>query len=66
MERQLITGIAHDKNEAKIIVTRVPDKPGAVASIFDGAHWSPWPIVPTEKLTTGRGPGPAHFAHGSM
>ncbi|WP_311267034.1 aspartate kinase [Sphingobium sp. WCS2017Hpa-17] len=34
MERQLITGIAHDKNEAKIIVTRVPDKPGAVASIF--------------------------------
>lgn len=34
MERQLITGIAHDKNDAKIIVTRVPDKPGAVASIF--------------------------------
>lgn len=34
MERQLITGIAHDKNEAKIILTRVPDKPGAVASIF--------------------------------
>src|SRR3546814_10411794 len=34
MERQLITGIANDKNEAKIIVTRVPDKPGAVANIF--------------------------------
>lgn len=34
MERQLITGIAYDKNEAKIIVTRVPDRPGAVASIF--------------------------------
>ncbi|MET0365104.1 MAG: aspartate kinase [Sphingobium sp.] len=34
VERQLITGIAHDKNEAKIIVTRVPDKPGAIASIF--------------------------------
>lgn len=34
MERQLITGIAADKNDAKIIVTRVPDKPGAVASIF--------------------------------
>ncbi|HET6538471.1 MAG TPA: aspartate kinase [Sphingopyxis sp.] len=34
MERQLITGIAHDKNEAKIIVTRVPDRPGAVANIF--------------------------------
>ena len=35
MERQLVTGIAHDKNEAKIILTRVPDKPGAVAHIFD-------------------------------
>ncbi|MGB3711284.1 MAG: aspartate kinase [Erythrobacter sp.] len=35
MERQLVTGIAHDKNEAKIILTRVPDKPGAVAEIFD-------------------------------
>ena len=34
MERQLVTGIAHDKNEAKIILTRVPDKPGAVAHIF--------------------------------
>ena len=34
MERQLITGIAHDKNEAKITLTRVPDQPGAVANIF--------------------------------
>jgi aspartate kinase len=34
MERQLITGIAHDKNEAKIIITRVPDRPGGVANIF--------------------------------
>ncbi|MDB5713306.1 MAG: Aspartokinase [Sphingomonadales bacterium] len=34
MERQLITGIAHDKNEAKITLTNVPDKPGAVARIF--------------------------------
>jgi aspartate kinase len=34
MERQLITGIAYDKNEAKITLTRVPDKPGAVANIF--------------------------------
>ena len=34
MERQLITGIAHDKNEAKITLTQVPDKPGAVARIF--------------------------------
>lgn len=35
MERQLVTGIAHDKNEAKIILTRVPDRPGAVAHIFE-------------------------------
>ena len=34
VERQLITGIAHDKNEAKITLTAVPDKPGAVANIF--------------------------------
>ena len=34
MESQLITGIAADKNEAKVILTRVPDRPGAVAHIF--------------------------------
>ncbi len=34
MERQLITGIAADKNEAKVTLTRVPDRPGAVANIF--------------------------------
>lgn len=34
VERQVITGIAHDKNEAKITLTNVPDRPGAVASIF--------------------------------
>jgi aspartate kinase len=34
VERQLITGIAHDKNEAKLTLTRVPDRPGAVAHIF--------------------------------
>jgi aspartate kinase len=34
VERQLITGIAHDKNEAKVTLTSVPDKPGAVAAIF--------------------------------
>ena len=35
VERKLVTGIAHDKNEAKIILTRVPDRPGSVAEIFD-------------------------------
>jgi len=35
MERQLITGIAHDKNEAKITLTNVSDTPGSVAAIFE-------------------------------
>jgi aspartate kinase len=35
VERQLITGIAHDKNEAKITLTTVPDTPGTVAAIFE-------------------------------
>ncbi|WP_338028047.1 aspartate kinase [Croceibacterium selenioxidans] len=34
MESQLVTGIAHDKNEARVVLTRVPDKPGAVSHIF--------------------------------
>jgi len=34
MERQLITGIAADKNDAKVILTAVPDRPGAVSAIF--------------------------------
>jgi aspartate kinase len=34
MERQLITGVAYNRNEAKITLLDVPDRPGAVASIF--------------------------------
>src|SRR3546814_10669890 len=34
MEQQLITGIAHDKNDAKITLTAVLDQPGSVAAIF--------------------------------
>jgi aspartate kinase len=34
MERQLITGIAYDKNEARITLTDLPDKPGTVATVF--------------------------------
>ncbi|MFB9658308.1 aspartate kinase [Glycomyces mayteni] len=34
VEQALISGVAHDRSEAKITVTRVPDKPGAAAQIF--------------------------------
>jgi aspartate kinase len=34
MERQSITGIAYDKNEARVTLTGVPDRPGAVAAVF--------------------------------
>ena len=34
MEKQLVTGIAHDKNEARVTLTRLPDRAGTVAAIF--------------------------------
>lgn len=34
MERNVITGIAHDKNEAMVTLTGLPDVPGTVAAIF--------------------------------
>src|SRR6266550_2138638 len=34
VEQQLITGIAHDKNEARVTLRGLPDKPGTVAAIF--------------------------------
>ncbi len=34
MERKVITGIAHDKNEAMVTLTGLPDKAGTVAAIF--------------------------------
>ncbi|HEX8193214.1 MAG TPA: aspartate kinase [Allosphingosinicella sp.] len=34
MERQLVTGIAHDKNEARVTLTGLSDAPGTVAAIF--------------------------------
>ncbi|MGO4956816.1 aspartate kinase [Luteococcus sp. Sow4_B9] len=35
MEQALITGVAHDRTEAKITVVGVPDRPGEAAEIFD-------------------------------
>ncbi len=34
MEAVLVSGITYDKNEAKISVMRVPDKPGIAAKLF--------------------------------
>ena len=34
MERNVITGIAHDKNEAMVTLTGLPDLPGTVAKVF--------------------------------
>jgi len=34
MERNVITGIAHDPNEARVTLAGLPDRPGAVAAVF--------------------------------
>src|SRR5262249_31075165 len=35
VEQPLITGVAHDRSEAKITIVGVPDEPGEAASIFE-------------------------------
>jgi aspartate kinase len=35
VEQALITGVAHDRSEAKITIVAVPDEPGAAARIFE-------------------------------
>jgi aspartate kinase len=35
MEQPIISGVAHDRSEAKITVVGVPDKPGKAADIFE-------------------------------
>jgi aspartate kinase len=37
VEQALITGVAHDRSEAKITIVGVPDEPGAAARIFETA-----------------------------
>jgi aspartate kinase len=34
MEKELVSGIAYSRDEAKITLTRVPDRPGVAAAIF--------------------------------
>ena len=34
VEQELVAGVAYNRNEAKVTVVGVPDKPGAVAAIF--------------------------------
>jgi aspartate kinase len=34
MEAVLVSGVTYDKNEAKLTVTQVPDRPGTAASLF--------------------------------
>jgi len=35
MEKTVITGVTHDKNQARITIMRVPDRPGIAATIFN-------------------------------
>ncbi len=34
MERRMVTGVSYDKNEAKVAVRQVPDRPGIASKIF--------------------------------
>ncbi|MCI0469501.1 MAG: aspartate kinase [Nitrospirae bacterium] len=36
MEKVVVSGVAHDKNQAKITIMGVPDKPGIAARLFKG------------------------------
>jgi aspartate kinase len=40
VEQALITGVAHDRSEAKITIVAVPDEPGAAARIFEAVAGS--------------------------
>jgi len=40
MEKVLVSGVAYDKNEARITVRKVPDTPGIAARIFDPVYRS--------------------------
>ena len=50
MERQLITGIAYDKNEARITLTGVPDRPGSVKEESTRTRTFSFIARPTERV----------------
>jgi len=35
MEKVMVSGVAYDKNEARVTIRNVPDKPGIAARVFD-------------------------------
>ncbi len=35
MERVIVSGVAYDKNQARITITEVPDKPGIASKVFE-------------------------------
>ncbi|HEW80895.1 MAG TPA: aspartate kinase, partial [Nitrospirae bacterium] len=35
MEKSVVTGVAHNKNQARITIMGIPDRPGIAAAIFD-------------------------------
>ncbi len=35
MEQAIVSGVAHDRSEARVTVSRVPQRPGVVARLFD-------------------------------
>jgi aspartate kinase len=57
MDQPIITGVAHDRSEATIAVTGVPDKVGVAAAIFQAiaaAHINIDMIVQSTSSSTGR------------
>jgi aspartate kinase len=58
VEQAIISGVAHDRSEAKVTVVGVPDKPGEAAAIFrtlaDGAINIDMIVQNVSKAETGR------------
>ena len=44
VEKEIVAGIAYSRDEAKITVRRVPDRPGIAAAIFGAAGGSRTPM----------------------